>query len=110
MRNQACSVRFKEPARPLLIDDWYSERLDKSAIHNGFGLGHSGSGGQLIWADSASDTVIAINSQLASELPAPSTTSTNSTVPQSTSRSTTEWPEPTRPTRRIHHHDVPQNA
>jgi CubicO group peptidase (beta-lactamase class C family) len=62
---------FQKPARPLLTDDRFSERLDKSAIHNGFGHGHSGWGGQLIWADPVSDTVIAINSQLASELPAP---------------------------------------
>lgn len=43
----------------------------KSAIHNKFGLGHGGWGGQLIWADPESGVVIAINSQLASKLPAP---------------------------------------
>lgn len=43
----------------------------KSAIHNDYGLGHSGWGGQLIWADPQSGTIIAINSLLASELPAP---------------------------------------
>jgi CubicO group peptidase (beta-lactamase class C family) len=46
-------------------------RYYKSAIHNEFGLGHSGWGGQLIWADPRSGTVIAINSLVASELPAP---------------------------------------
>jgi CubicO group peptidase (beta-lactamase class C family) len=46
-------------------------RYYKSAIHNEFGLGHSGWGGQLIWADPSSGTIIAINSLLASALPAP---------------------------------------
>ena len=46
-------------------------RYYKSAIHNDFGLGHSGWGGQLIWADPVSGVIVAINSQLASELPAP---------------------------------------
>ena len=46
-------------------------RYYKSAIHNEFGLGHSGWGGQLIWADPESKIIVALNSQLASELPAP---------------------------------------
>lgn len=46
-------------------------RYYKSAICNDFGIGHSGWGGQLIWADPQSETVIAINSTLASKLPAP---------------------------------------
>ena len=46
-------------------------RYYKSAIMNDFGLGHSGWGGQLIWADPQSGVIVAINSQLASELPAP---------------------------------------
>jgi CubicO group peptidase (beta-lactamase class C family) len=46
-------------------------RYYKSAIHNDFGVGHSGWGGQLIWADPESGVIVAINSQLASELPAP---------------------------------------
>jgi CubicO group peptidase (beta-lactamase class C family) len=46
-------------------------RYYKSAIQNDFGIGHSGWGGQLIWADPQSQTVVAINSQVASELPAP---------------------------------------
>ena len=46
-------------------------RYYKSAIHNEFGVGHSGWGGQLIWADPSSGTIIAINSLLASALPAP---------------------------------------
>ena len=46
-------------------------RYYKSAIHNEHGLGHSGWGGQLVWADPISGTIVAINSTLASELPAP---------------------------------------
>jgi len=46
-------------------------RYYKSAIHNDFGLGHSGWGGQLIWADPASGTIVAVNSLLGSALPAP---------------------------------------
>ncbi|MGY5450469.1 serine hydrolase domain-containing protein [Agarivorans sp. MS3-6] len=46
-------------------------RYYKSAIMNDYGVGHSGWGGQLIWADPDSGTIIAINSRIASELPAP---------------------------------------
>ena len=46
-------------------------RYYKSAIHNDYGLGHSGWGGQLVWADPESGTIVAANSLLASELPAP---------------------------------------
>ncbi|MDO6683854.1 MULTISPECIES: serine hydrolase domain-containing protein [unclassified Agarivorans] len=46
-------------------------RYYKSAIMNQYGVGHSGWGGQLIWADPESSTIIAINSRVASELPAP---------------------------------------
>ncbi|MGI9615595.1 MAG: serine hydrolase domain-containing protein [Acidimicrobiales bacterium] len=46
-------------------------RYFKSAIHNEYGLGHSGWGGQLLWADPESGAIIAANSLLASELPAP---------------------------------------
>ena len=46
-------------------------RYYKSAIHNEFGIGHSGWGGQLLWADPASSTIVAINSLLGSVLPAP---------------------------------------
>jgi CubicO group peptidase (beta-lactamase class C family) len=46
-------------------------RYYKSAIMTKFGLGHSGWGGQLIWADPVSGTIIAINSRMSSELPAP---------------------------------------
>jgi CubicO group peptidase (beta-lactamase class C family) len=50
----------------------YAEsRYFKSAIMNDYGLGHSGWGGQLIWADPESQVIVAINSQLASKLPAP---------------------------------------
>ena len=46
-------------------------RYYKSAMHNEFGLGHSGWGGQVIWADPESGVIVAVNSQLASKLPAP---------------------------------------
>jgi len=46
-------------------------RYYKSAIHNEFGIGHSGWGGQLLWADPASSTIVAVNSLIASALPAP---------------------------------------
>lgn len=46
-------------------------RYYKSAIHNDFGVGHSGWGGQLIWADPDTEVIVAFNSQLASNLPAP---------------------------------------
>lgn len=46
-------------------------RYYKSAIHNEYGIGHSGWGGQLVWADPESAVIVAINSQLASKLPAP---------------------------------------
>jgi CubicO group peptidase (beta-lactamase class C family) len=46
-------------------------RYYKSAMHNEFGIGHSGWGGQLLWADPESAVVVAVNSQLASRLPAP---------------------------------------
>jgi CubicO group peptidase (beta-lactamase class C family) len=50
------------------VDSYYY----KSAIINDYGIGHSGWAGQLIWADPQSDTVVAINSQMNSELPNPS--------------------------------------
>ena len=43
----------------------------KSAIMNEFGLGHSGWAGQLVWADPETGIIIAINSMIQSELPAP---------------------------------------
>ena len=46
-------------------------RYYKSAVHNEFGIGHSGWGGQVIWADPESGVIVAVNSQLASKLPAP---------------------------------------
>jgi CubicO group peptidase (beta-lactamase class C family) len=46
-------------------------RYYKSVIFNDYGLGHGGWGGQLIWADPESGVIVAINSQLASKLPAP---------------------------------------
>jgi CubicO group peptidase (beta-lactamase class C family) len=38
---------------------------------NQYGLGHSGWAGQLIWADPESGVIIAVNSMIQSELPAP---------------------------------------
>ena len=55
------------PADLAYIDSRYY----KSAIHNEFGIGHSGWAGQLIWADPQSEIVVAMNGQVASELPAP---------------------------------------
>ena len=46
-------------------------RYYKSAIMNEFGLGHGGWGGQLIWADPECGVIVAVNSLLMSELPAP---------------------------------------
>lgn len=46
-------------------------RYYKSAIMNQYGVGHSGWGGQLLWADPESGTVVAINSRVGSELAAP---------------------------------------
>jgi CubicO group peptidase (beta-lactamase class C family) len=46
-------------------------RYYKSAMHNDFGIGHSGWGGQLLWADPESAVIVAANSQLGSHLPAP---------------------------------------
>ena len=40
-------------------------------MHNGYGIGHSGWGGQLLWTDPDSGVIIACNSQLNSKLPAP---------------------------------------
>ncbi len=46
-------------------------RYYKSAIMNKYGLGHSGWGGQLIWTDPETGTIVAINSLVSSDLPAP---------------------------------------
>ncbi|MFA0438344.1 hypothetical protein BCU70_03795 [Vibrio sp. 10N.286.49.C2] len=61
--------KMGEPVPSLLthIDSHYY----KSAIMNEYGLGHSGWAGQLIWADPESGVIIAINSMVQSELPAP---------------------------------------
>jgi CubicO group peptidase (beta-lactamase class C family) len=66
-RKASKSVGQVVPAELTHIESRYY----KSAIHNDYGLGHSGWGGQLIWADPESGVIVAINSQLASELPAP---------------------------------------
>ena len=42
----------------------------KSALMNEYGIGHSGWGGQLFWADPESGVIIAINSQLMTKSPA----------------------------------------
>ena len=55
------------PAAITFVDSKYY----KSAIHNEYGIGHSGWGGQLIWADPVCGVSIAINSTLESVLPAP---------------------------------------
>ena len=55
------------PAELTFVDSRYY----KSAIHNEFGIGHSGWAGQLVWADPQSDVVVAMNGQVGSELPAP---------------------------------------
>ena len=55
------------PADLTYVDSHYY----KSIIMNDYGMGHSGWGGQLLWADPVSGTIVAFNSQLASELPAP---------------------------------------
>ena len=55
------------PAQRLYIDSHYY----KSAIMNEYGVGHSGWAGQLIWTDPESGTIIAINSMVQSDLPAP---------------------------------------
>jgi len=46
-------------------------RYYKSAIMNDYGLGHSGWGGQLLWADPNTGVIVACNSQVNSKLPAP---------------------------------------
>jgi CubicO group peptidase (beta-lactamase class C family) len=55
------------PALIMGVDSHYY----KSAILNQYGLGHSGWGGQVIWGDPVSGTVVAINGQINSEAPAP---------------------------------------
>jgi CubicO group peptidase (beta-lactamase class C family) len=46
-------------------------RYYKSAFMNKYGIGHSGWGGQLFWADPESGVIIAINGQLMGKSPAP---------------------------------------
>ncbi|MEH6550681.1 MAG: serine hydrolase [Pseudomonadales bacterium] len=55
------------PAAMLGVDSRYY----KSAIMNPYGLGHSGWGGQIIWADPESGVIVAINGQINGEAPAP---------------------------------------
>lgn len=69
LADRASSKLAGQPVPAELVH--IESRYYKSAIHNEFGLGHGGWGGQLIWADPESGVVIAINSQLASKLPAP---------------------------------------
>jgi len=64
--------KAKTDGQPVPAELSYLEsRYYKSAIHNDFGLGHSGWGGQLVWADPNTEIIIACNSQLNSKLPAP---------------------------------------
>ena len=73
-RDQAVSdgQTAKTDGQPVPAELTYVQsRYYKSAIHNEYGLGHSGWGGQLLWADPESGTIIAVNSLLASEVPAP---------------------------------------
>lgn len=46
-------------------------RYYKSAMHNEYGIGHSGWGGQILFADPESGTVVAIHGQISSESAAP---------------------------------------
>ena len=68
-RDRVASLTDGQPVPAELTH--VESRYYKSAIHNEFGIGHSGWGGQLVWADPTSLTVIAINSVLGSALPAP---------------------------------------
>ena len=43
----------------------------QSGMWNQYGVGHSGWGGALIWVDPISGTVVALNTQVRSQLPAP---------------------------------------
>ncbi|MCJ2376050.1 serine hydrolase [Vibrio sp. ZSDZ34] len=64
---QAKKLGQPVPAELTYVDSSYY----KSAIINQYGLGHSGWAGQLIWADPESGVIIAVNSMIQSELPAP---------------------------------------
>ena len=55
------------PADLTFVDAHYY----KSAIHNDYGIGHSGWGGQVIWADPQSGTVVAMTGQIASHFAVP---------------------------------------
>jgi len=62
----------KSDGQPVPADmTFVNSRYYKSAIHNDFGFGHSGWGGQIIWADPETGIIVAANSQLNSKLPAP---------------------------------------
>jgi len=64
--------RAKSDGQPVPAEMTYiKSRYYKSTIHNKYGFGHSGWGGQLIWADPETGVIIAVNSQLNSKLPAP---------------------------------------
>ncbi|MCG9786748.1 serine hydrolase [Vibrio mediterranei] len=63
------SVNKGEPVPEVLTHK--ESRYYKSAIMNEYGLGHSGWAGQLLWADPDSGIIIAINSMIQSDLPAP---------------------------------------
>lgn len=64
--------KSKTEGQPVPSDlTFIDSRYYKSAIQNEYGIGHSGWGGQILWADPESGIIIAGNSQLNSELPAP---------------------------------------
>jgi len=65
-------VRAKTDGQPVPPQLTFLEsRYYKSAIMNDYGIGHSGWGGQLVWADADTGIIIAANSQVNSKLPAP---------------------------------------
>jgi CubicO group peptidase (beta-lactamase class C family) len=65
-------VRAKTDGQPVPPQLTFLEsRYYKSAIMNDYGIGHSGWGGQLVWADPDTGIIIAANSQVNSKLPAP---------------------------------------
>ena len=69
LRDRARAKTDGQPVPPQLT--FLESRYYKSAIMNDYGIGHSGWGGQLVWADPDTGIIIAANSQVNSKLPAP---------------------------------------
>jgi len=69
LRDRARAKTDGQPVPPQLT--FLESRYYKSAIMNDYGIGHSGWGGQLVWADADTGIIIAANSQVNSKLPAP---------------------------------------